>query len=204
MSRKKKSRTKAKRTAKRRVRVSVRKRSRPSIRRKVARRTARRPSRAVRSTRRLAAIRKASKQRSRPQPIAEELPPQRPVFSKSELRLFRQLLLTQKANLAGGIQQIAKEASKSQRETAGDLSTYTYHMADVASDTYDRELSLNIASSEQKVLYQIEEALKRVDEGSYGRCLDCNKPVPQTRLKAVPYAALCIACQRQREDKRHK
>ena len=149
------------------------------------------------------AIRKASKQRSRSQPV-EEAPPQRPIFSKSELRHFRQLLLTQKANLAGGIQQIAKGASKSQRETAGDLSTYTYHMADVASDTYDRELSLNIASSEQKVLYQIEEALKRVEDGSYGRCLDCNKPVPQTRLRAVPYAALCIACQRQREDKRHK
>ena len=129
--------------------------------------------------------------------------PLRPLFSRSELKIFRRLLLTQKTNLAGGIQQIAKEASKSQRETAGDISTYTYHMADVASDTYDRELSLNIASTEQKVLYQIEEALKRVEDASYGRCLDCNKPIPQTRLRAVPYAALCIACQQLREN-RHK
>ena len=136
---------------------------------------------------------------SQPPPAAPVL---KPLFSKGELQQFRRLLLAQKVNLAGGIQQIAKGASKSQRETAGDLSTYTYHMADVASDTYDRELSLNIASTEQKVLYQIEEALKRVEDGSYGRCLDCNRPVPQTRLRAVPYAALCIGCQRQREDKR--
>lgn len=178
-------------------------RKKKAVTRSARRRPVRRPSRAARSTRRLAAIRQASRRRNHPQSVAEETP-QRPVYTRGELRLFRQLLLTQKANLAGGIQQIAKGASKSQRETAGDLSTYTYHMADVASDTYDRELSLNIASSEQKVLYQIEEALKRVDDGSYGRCLDCNKPVPQTRLKAVPYAALCIACQRQREDKKRK
>ncbi len=127
----------------------------------------------------------------------------RPLFSRSELNVFRKLLLTQKINLAGGIQQIAKGASQSQRDTAGDISTYTYHMADVASDTYDRELSLNIASTEQKVLYQIEEALKRVEDASYGRCLDCNKVIPQTRLRAVPYAALCIVCQQQRENK-HK
>ena len=166
-----------------------------------ARRAQRSVKRPARAPRRIVATRRPQ----RPSPTAEEsLPPQRPIFSKSELRQFRQLLLTQKTNLAGGIQQIAKGASKSQRDTAGDISTYTYHMADVASDTYDRELSLNIASTEQKVLYQIEEALKRVEDGSYGRCFDCSKPVPQTRLRAVPYAALCIGCQRLREDRRSR
>ena len=147
----------------------------------------------------------ASRPAIRLRPASSEAPiVLKPLFNKNALKIFRQLLLTQKANLAGGIKQIAKEAARSQRDAAGDLSTYTYHMADVASDTYDREFSMNIASSEQKVLYQIEEALKRVDDGSYGRCLDCTKPIPQTRLRAVSYAALCIACQRQREDRRHR
>ena len=177
-----------------------RKRSVTSSRRPSSRRYVKRPAH---SSRRPKRARPARPLRT---PVAETpaAPPPRPLFSKRELLQYRRLLLTQKANLVGGIKQIAKGASKSQRETAGDLSTYTYHMADVASDTYDREFSLNIASSEQRVLYQIEEAIKRTEDGSYGRCLDCNKPIPQTRLRAVPYAALCIGCQRQREDRRNR
>ncbi len=170
-------------------------------RRLTPRRATRHPVRAARRPRTTA--RPSRPQRQAVADIAPA-PPSRPLFSKRELQVFRRLLVAQRVNLAGGIQQIAKGASKSQRETSGDLSTYTYHMADVASDTYDRELSLNIASSEQRVLYQIEEAIKRTEDGSYGRCLDCNKPIPQTRLRAVPYAALCIGCQRQREDRRNR
>ena len=123
-------------------------------------------------------------------------------MKKREAEPYRELLLTAKATVTSEIHQIAKEASKSQREAAGDISAYTYHMADVAGDHYDRELSLNIASTEQRTLYEIDEALKRIDDGSYGACLECGKPIPQKRLKAVPYASLCIACQRSKESRR--
>jgi RNA polymerase-binding protein DksA len=122
-------------------------------------------------------------------------------LSKAQLKLFRQLLITERAKLAGEIKAIAEEASKSPREASGDLSAYTLHMADMAADTYERELSMNIVSSEQELLYQIDDALKRLDDGSYGVCAQCNKPIAMSRLKAVPYASMCVACQRTKEQK---
>ena len=122
-------------------------------------------------------------------------------FTKEQLKQFRQLLITERAKLVEEIRAIAREASTSPREASGDLSAYTLHMADMAADTYDRELSMNIASSEQELLYQTDEALKRLDDGSFGLCQQCNAPVALSRLKAIPYASLCIGCQRTHEQK---
>ena len=70
-------------------------------------------------------------------------------------------------------------------------------------DSYDREFSLNIASAEQEVVYEIDEALKRINDGKYGKCVECNKKIPVRRLKALPHAKLCIQCQSKEEkDKR--
>ena len=124
-------------------------------------------------------------------------------LSKQQLKQFRQLLVIERAKFAGEIKSIAQDTSKSPRDASGDLSAYTVHMADMAADTYERELSMNIVSSEQEILYQIDDALKRIDDGSFGVCLQCNKPITMSRLKAVPYASLCIACQRAKEQK-HK
>lgn len=121
--------------------------------------------------------------------------------TKQQLKQLRQALLSERAKFAGEIRAIAKEASKNPREASGDLSAYTVHMADMSSDTYERELSMNIASNEQEVLYQIDDALKRMDEGTYGFCQQCSKPISLSRLKAVPYTSLCISCQRVKEQK---
>lgn len=123
-------------------------------------------------------------------------------MTKEQLQQCRQHLLREREKVAGEIKAIAREASKNPREASGDLSAYTVHMADMSSDTYERELAMNIASSEQEVLYQIDEALKRLDEGTYGACQQCNKPISLSRLKAVPYTALCIDCQRAKEQRR--
>ena len=122
-------------------------------------------------------------------------------LSKEQTKQLRQLLITDRAKLAGEIKAIAREASKSPREASGDLSAYTIHMADMAADTYERELSMDIVSSEQEILYQIDDALKRLEDGSYGVCQQCNEPIAMSRLKAVPYAAMCIRCQRAKEQK---
>ena len=122
-------------------------------------------------------------------------------MSKEQVKQFRQLLITERAKLADEIKSIAQETSKSPREASGDLSAYTVHMADMAADTYERELSMNIVSSEQEILYQIDDALKRLDDGSFGTCQQCNQPILMSRLKAVPYASLCISCQRLKEQK---
>ena len=109
--------------------------------------------------------------------------------------------MAERMRYASEIRSIAEEAAKSPRDASGDLSAYTVHMADMAADTYERELSMNIVSSEQEILYQIDDALKRLDEGAFGTCQQCSQPITMSRLKAVPYASLCISCQRVKEQK---
>lgn len=126
------------------------------------------------------------------------------LLNKEQLKQFRQLLITEREKFVNEIRSIAQDASKTPREASGDLSAYTVHMADMAADTYDRELSMNMVSAEQEVLYQIDDALKRIDDGNFGACQECHKPIAMSRLKAVPYASLCIECQRAKEQKSKK
>ena len=122
-------------------------------------------------------------------------------LTKEQVKQLRQLLITERVKLAEEIKSIARDASISPREASGDLSAYTIHMADMAADTYERELSMSIVSSEQEILYQIDDALKRLDDGSFGVCQQCSGPITMSRLKAVPYASMCIECQRAKEQK---
>ena len=123
-------------------------------------------------------------------------------MTKKEFDTFRELLLEKRKSVLESIQQIEKDTlKKSQREASGDLSGYTYHMADMATDNFDTEFSLNLVSVEQRALYEIDEALKRIEEGTYGECLLCGKKITPQRLKAVPYASFCILCQEEEEKK---
>jgi DnaK suppressor protein len=74
------------------------------------------------------------------------------------------------------------------------------HMADLGSDNFDQELMLNLLGSEKDVLDQIDAALERIQDGSYGQCEACGKAIPKARLEAIPYAALCVRCASQREQ----
>ncbi len=124
-------------------------------------------------------------------------------MDKKELKFFKELLLKKKEALAKGIEHIANDALKtSQREAAGDLSAYSLHMADMATDNYDREFSLGLADNEQKILNRIDEALEKIENKTFGLCELCNKKVSKVRLKAVPYAELCVPCQEKQEKKR--
>ncbi len=121
---------------------------------------------------------------------------------KKELNKFKILLLAERNKVGGDLSHITENTlKKSAREASGDLSGYSFHMADQASDDYERDFSLGRASDEQQVLYVIDEALKRVEEGTYGNCLQCNKPIAKKRLAAVPYTELCIECQTKNEVK---
>jgi RNA polymerase-binding protein DksA len=122
------------------------------------------------------------------------------VFSKKDLKKFKQLLVKLREKTVDEMENITKDTLKtSQREASGDLSGYTLHMADVATDHYDREFSLGIASAEQRIIYQIDEALKRIEDGSYGLCLACEEPISRKRLTAVPFTRYCIECQKKEE-----
>jgi RNA polymerase-binding protein DksA len=121
-------------------------------------------------------------------------------YNKKELEEFKKLILKRKDEILDGIKHISEDTlKKSQKEASGDISGYSYHMADVATDTYDREFSLGIASEERQFLYELNDALKKIEEGAFGTCEDCKRLITKTRLKAVPYARLCVKCQQARE-----
>lgn len=123
-------------------------------------------------------------------------------MEKQELEKFKALLQVYRAKIESGINHIERDMlNKSQRDSSGDLSGYTFHMADQATDNFDTEFNLDIASNEQKFLNEIDEALKRLDEGNFGVCEECQKPITLKRLKAIPYTRYCIKCQEGIEKK---
>jgi len=123
-------------------------------------------------------------------------------FNKKELLEFKKLVLKKKEEIIDGIKHISEDTlKKSQKDAAGDISGYTYHMADVATDTYDREFSLGLASNDREALYELDDALKKIDEGSFGICEACKSLISKNRLKAVPDARLCVKCQEKKEKR---
>ena len=119
---------------------------------------------------------------------------------KAQAKEYKALLLKEREKIGGDLSHITKDAlNTSQRDASGDLSGYSFHMADMASDNYERDFSLGRATDEQKRLFAIDEALKRMDEGVYGSCLQCGKAIAKKRLKALPHTELCIECQKQSE-----
>jgi RNA polymerase-binding protein DksA len=123
-------------------------------------------------------------------------------LAKKELADYKKLLLKKKIEIEDSIEHASEETiKKSQKDASGDISGYAFHMADVATDTYDREFSLGIVSNERKALYELNNALKRIEDCSFGICEDCKNPIVKTRLKAIPYARLCLKCQEKREKK---
>ena len=130
---------------------------------------------------------------AKPEP---ERPPKTLKLSKEEAAKFRALLLELRDHLIDGVNFLASDNLKrSHRDASGELSGYSLHMADAGTDTFDREFALSLVSNEQEALYEIEEALKRLDQNTYGLCGMCERPIMKARLEAVPFARLCVNCQ---------
>ncbi len=129
--------------------------------------------------------------------------PNRKNFTKKEIKYYKDALIKEKIELLKGINHMTSETlKKSQREASGDLSGYSYHMADMASDVYERDLILKLAESEREHLFKIDEALRQIKDGGYGFCGSCKKKISKARLKAVPQAINCRSCQQKEEKKK--
>jgi RNA polymerase-binding transcription factor DksA len=85
------------------------------------------------------------------------------------------------------------------KESAEEMSNYSLHMADSGTDNFDRDFALSLLSSDQDAIYEIEEALKRIERGTYGVCELTNKPIPKTRLDAIPWTRFTVEAQSQLE-----
>ncbi len=145
-------------------------------------------------------IRSLRRDKSKGQEIEKPAKKIKSVWPKKDLKVFKELLIKQREKIVGEVEHITNDTlKKSQKDASGDLSGYTLHMADMSGDQYEREVSLGIAGTEQNVIYDIDEALKRIEDGTYGVCATCEKTITKSRLKVMPHAKFCISCQQKEE-----
>jgi len=121
-------------------------------------------------------------------------------FTKKDLNTYRDKLFNLKDDTLGQIRDISKDTlMKSQKDMSGDISGYGIHIADVATDNYERDFNLGLVSNERKIITKIDDALKRIEDKQYGNCEMCKKPIAKIRLDAIPYARYCRKCKEKLE-----
>ena len=117
-------------------------------------------------------------------------------MSALETDRFREILLAERDRVRGAIDYLHQENPGSIEDETGEESTFDNHLGDTATVTYDREMDYTLEDNSEAVLAAIEKALRKIDEGTYGICERCAKPIAPERLEALPYAELCIDCKR--------
>jgi DnaK suppressor protein len=117
------------------------------------------------------------------------------------LRKQKSKLLQLRDSLLDSMTGVSRDTLRSRAE-GSEASAFGMHQADAGSDAYDRDFALSLLSQEQDALYEIEEALKRVEAGTYGICEMSGKPIPHARLEAIPFARFTVECQTQIEKQK--
>ncbi len=122
-----------------------------------------------------------------------------------KFKRYYKLLLDLRSHLTEEIERHSEETLKrSAKDDAGDLSAYGQHMADAGTDTFDRDFALSMVASEQEALSEIDAAIKRIHDGSYGTCEITQKPIAKERLLAVPFTRYSAEAQKELERNRHR
>lgn len=127
-------------------------------------------------------------------------PPPKPIRTRlkdKDLNEFRELLLDKRRELAGDVMHLENEARD--HHSGGNSSPMPLHMADLGTDTWEQELTLGLIETERSVLREIDEALERIENRTYGICLGTGRVITKTRLRARPWAKYCIDYARKRE-----
>lgn len=112
-------------------------------------------------------------------------------LTSAEIKRFRAKLLEKRNEILGSVTSMESEALRRERS---DLSNLPIHMADMGSDSYEIENTIGLMSSERKILVEINEALDRIEDGTYGICEGDDEPIPKPRLEAIPWARYCVGC----------
>jgi len=111
---------------------------------------------------------------------------------KPEWQKYHEHLLELRERLLNQMDGLAKESAE-------EMANYSLHMADSGTDNFDRDFALSLLSSDQDAIYEIEEALKRIERNTYGVCELTGKPIPKTRLDAIPWTRFTVEAQSQLE-----
>ena len=118
-------------------------------------------------------------------------------MTKAERETYRETLLALRSRVKGDVSHLADEALRARGgEASGGLSNAPLHMADLGTDNFEQEFTLNLLQNQEQALTEIDEALERIKQGSFGLCEECQEPIPKARLQALPYARHCVACAR--------
>ncbi len=119
-------------------------------------------------------------------------------MTEAETDHFRKRLLIMKRRLRGDLSELADEALRPVGgEASGSLSDVPLHLADLASENYEQETTLDLIENEDRSLAEVDDALARIEQGTFGRCENCHREISRERLEAVPYARYCIRCARE-------
>jgi RNA polymerase-binding protein DksA len=114
---------------------------------------------------------------------------------------FKQMLLQKRREIINNVNEMEDEAlKKSRMDASGDLSSMPIHMADIGTDNYEQEFALGLMDSERKLLREIDNALQRIEQKTYGICEGTNKPIRKARLEAQPWARYCVEYARMLEQ----
>jgi DnaK suppressor protein len=111
---------------------------------------------------------------------------------------FKDLLVEERRRVLDAIEYLHKENPGSIEEETEDQ-TLDNHIAETATATLDREIAYTLEESSEQVLGEIEDALARIEQGTYGTCVNCERPIAGERLTAIPWAMYCIDCKRLQE-----
>ena len=125
-------------------------------------------------------------------------------MEKEKLEFYRNLLLEKRSELMDQLGIIKETSFKdTMKNSSGDNSAYSFHMADQGTDTQEREKAFMFAYREGRLIYHIDEALERIEKGIYGLCHECGDSISSERLEVVPHARLCIRCKSNEETKKN-
>jgi DnaK suppressor protein len=122
-------------------------------------------------------------------------------LSENDLKKIKEKLIEERMKLEEELRKVRRGLAESQAESAGE-NDFEEDYAESGSSTFEREKDLSIEVNVSDLLQKVDRALERLRNGSYGYCLTCGKPIAKERLKALPYAELCITCKRKEERRR--
>jgi DnaK suppressor protein len=119
------------------------------------------------------------------------------MLTKAEINSYRRRLLALKKRIGADLSELEEEALRPVGgESAGNMSDVPVHPADLGTENSEEEAALELLENEEHLLMEVNDALARIEQGTFGVCENCHKPISKERLDALPYARYCIRCAR--------
>ena len=115
-------------------------------------------------------------------------------MKKTDMKVYKEQLLALRARLRGDVSAMADAALRKSGSEGAEATSMPIHMAELGSENFEQEFTLSLMEAEEGTLDLIEDAIDRVERGTYGTCVECGGSITKLRLNAIPYTPVCIKC----------